>query len=146
MNVMKNGLVFTPDGVADRAALRRVSSRKLGELLIAGNLITAEDLDQALEIQGKEGGRLGEILVKQGKVQPENILSVISVQSNVPMVDLKDQKIDPSVISLLTEEIARKSTILPIELKEDVLVMAMAYPMMSAPSGILPRAREKVFR
>ncbi|MBP1706705.1 MAG: type secretory pathway, ATPase PulE/Tfp pilus assembly pathway, ATPase PilB [Chloroflexi bacterium] len=128
MNVMKNDLVFTPDGVADRAALRRVSSRKLGELLISGNLITREDLDQALEIQGKEGGRLGEILVKQGKVQPENILSVISVQSNVPMVDLKDQKIDPSVISLLTEEIARKSTILPIELKEDVLVMAMAYP------------------
>jgi type II secretory ATPase GspE/PulE/Tfp pilus assembly ATPase PilB-like protein len=128
MNVMKSNLVFSADGSPDHSAVARVSSKKLGEMLIAGNLISQEDLDHALQIQSKDGGRLGEILIRQGLVQPEDIMSVISSQSNVPMVDLKDHKIDPSVLLLVTEEIARKATVIPLELREDILVLAMAYP------------------
>jgi CHASE2 domain-containing sensor protein len=54
------------------------SSKKLGEILIEKGVLSASQLKIALAIQKKEGGLLGEILIKQGFVKNEDILEVFS--------------------------------------------------------------------
>jgi len=49
---------------------------KLGEILIKENMLTQEQLDIALEIQRKEGGLIGGILVKHGFIKSEAIINV----------------------------------------------------------------------
>ncbi|MDD5701451.1 MAG: GspE/PulE family protein [Dehalococcoidales bacterium] len=102
--------------------------KRLGEILIEQNLITQEDLDNVLEIQHNEGHRLGEILVNQGIVKIEDLLAILSAQYNVPIVDLKKRKIQPQVIALIPEDIARKATVIPLEVTNGLLVVAMAFP------------------
>jgi len=116
------------EGVPEGNVIAGASHRTLGELLLALKLITPEDLKDALVAQNKLGGRLGEILVKQGLVSEADVMSAISLQLDVPIVDLKDQKIDPVVLLTVSEEIARKSAVIPVEVEGDTLVLAMAYP------------------
>jgi type IV pilus assembly protein PilB len=61
---------------------------KLGELLVRANLITPEQLKEALELQKKEGGRIGSKLVKLGFVTEDNIVSFLSKQYGVPAINL----------------------------------------------------------
>ena len=113
---------------AEISGLARVSRKKLGDLLIAKKLISQADLDRALEIQRSSGGRLGEVLIKEGLVPAEDVLSIIALQSNVPIVELKDQRIDSAVLSLVPEELARRAIVMPLELENENLVLAMAFP------------------
>jgi general secretion pathway protein E len=108
--------------------IAQASKKKLGEMLVEQNLITQQQLDNVLEIQAKEGGRLGQILVKQQIVNVHDLLAALSIQYNVPVIDLKKKSIQARAIELIPEEIARKSFLIPVELVEDSLVVAMAYP------------------
>jgi general secretion pathway protein E len=104
------------------------SKKKLGEILIDRGLITRDELDGILKLQHKEGHRLGEILVKQGLISVECLLVILSAQFNVPVADMKNRKIPPEIISFIPEEIARKAHIIPLELVNGSLIVAMAYP------------------
>jgi len=106
----------------------QASRKKLGELLIEKGLITAEELKELLSVQQKEGGRLGDLLVKQGYIRTEELLTILSSQYNVPVVDLKKNEVQPQALALVPEEIARKSAIIPLEIDEDSLLLAMAFP------------------
>jgi general secretion pathway protein E len=102
--------------------------KKLGEILVEQKVITPEELAGVLEIQEKDGGRLGDIMVKQGLVKMDDLLVVLSSQYNVPVADIKKQQIQIEAISLIPEEVARKNYIVPLELFEENLIIAMAYP------------------
>jgi len=53
---------------------------QIGELLVKDNLITQEQLEEALRYQAVHGGRLGSILIQLGYVQDDDITSVLSRQ------------------------------------------------------------------
>lgn len=101
---------------------------KLGQILINSNIISEEQLKQALNLQKKEGGRLGTNLVKLGYITEEKLVSFLSKQYGVPAINLNDQRIDPSVIKLVPYEIARKYLIIPIARVGATLTVAMADP------------------
>jgi hypothetical protein len=50
---------------------------QLGDILVAQGLVSPEDLEAALERQRQEGGLLGENLVALGKLSPEDLDSVL---------------------------------------------------------------------
>lgn len=100
----------------------------LGEMLIEQNLITTEQLDNALELQRQQGGKLGEILIKQGLIKAEELASVLSVGLNIPLIDLKRHMIQPNALQLVPEEMARKHTLIPLDVVGDSLVVVMADP------------------
>jgi type II secretory ATPase GspE/PulE/Tfp pilus assembly ATPase PilB-like protein len=108
--------------------LGQSAKKKLGEILLAKNLISQKELTESLAIQKKEGARLGEILVKQGYISMEDLMAILSSQFNVPVVDLKKIEAQPQALALVPEEIARKSSIIPLELEQDSLLLAMAFP------------------
>lgn len=103
--------------------------RKIGELLLEAGIITRQQLDEALQIQKKTGKKIGEILVEKGYVTEDEILEVLEFQLGIPHVKLDQYVIDPEVINMVSESIARRHTLIPIQLKEDKLVVAMADPL-----------------
>jgi len=102
--------------------------RPVGELLIEAELITRDQLQYALELQGGNGTKLGDILVKEGLVSPQDLASVLSLQLNIPFVELKRYLIQPEALKLVPETLARKYTVLPLTIEEDGLLMVMADP------------------
>lgn len=101
---------------------------KLGELLVAANLITPEQLQQALELQKRERGRLGSILTKLGFVSEEKIVSFLSKQYGVPAINLAEYNIDPNIIKLIPRELVQKHMIIPVTRVGPTLTIAMADP------------------
>ena len=101
---------------------------RLGEILMRANLITPEQLDQALASQKTTGGRIGSILVKLGYISEEEIASFLGRQYGVPSVDLGKVKVDPAVLKLVPAEVARKHLLIPLSRSGSILTVAMADP------------------
>jgi general secretion pathway protein E len=97
-------------------------------MIVEENLITAEQLGNALELQRRQGGKLSEILIKQGLVKAEDLAAVLSVQLNVPLIDLKRHTVQPKALRLIPEDMARKHTLIPLDIVGDALIVVMAYP------------------
>jgi len=102
--------------------------KSLGEMLVEQKLITGEQLENALQLQQTQGRRLDDILVEQGLVKPEGMAQVLSIQMNVPLIDLKRHMVQPDALRLIPEEIARRHTLIPLNVIGDSLVVVMANP------------------
>jgi general secretion pathway protein E len=102
--------------------------KPIGQLLLEEDLITPEQLKEALQVQQQKGGKLGEILIKQGVVTAEDVAAVYSVQLNVPLVDLQKHIVQTDALRLIPEDLARKYTLIPLEVVNDSLTVVMAYP------------------
>jgi len=103
-------------------------SAKLGELLVRENLISPQHLREALDYQRENGGRLGFNLVKLGLISDDMITAVLSRQYGIPSVNLELFNIDPSVISLIPQEVAQKHSVLPLSRVGATLTLAMVDP------------------
>ncbi len=53
----------------------------LGELLIENHVVTQEQLDQAVEVQKKEGGLIGIILVNLGLIDEQTLVKYLAIQA-----------------------------------------------------------------
>ncbi|MEP6945595.1 MAG: ATPase, T2SS/T4P/T4SS family, partial [Acidobacteriota bacterium] len=103
-------------------------SAKLGEILVRENLITSQQLREALDYQRSSGGKLGSNLVKLGIVSDDVITAVLSRQYGVPSINLELFQIETAVIKLISHEVAQKYTVLPISKAGATLTLAMADP------------------
>jgi type IV pilus assembly protein PilB len=101
---------------------------QIGELLLRDNLITPEQLENALEFQRRNGGRLGTILIDLGFADDDSITSVLSRQYGVPSINLAYFEIDAAVIKLIPVETAQKYMVIPLSRVGSTLTIAMADP------------------
>ncbi|HQR37096.1 MAG TPA: type IV-A pilus assembly ATPase PilB [Blastocatellia bacterium] len=103
-------------------------SAKLGETLLRENLITPQQLKEALEHQRTNGGRLGSTLVKLGMLSDEEVTAVLSRQYGVPSVNLELFEVDETAIKLISQETAKKYMVLPLSRVGPTLTLAMVDP------------------
>ncbi len=103
-------------------------SARLGEILIKENLITADQLKQAIEYQKKNSGRLGTCLMKLGFVRDDEITQVLSRQYGVPSINLKYYEVEPNVIKLIPQETAVRYQVVPLSRVGATLTIAMTDP------------------
>lgn len=103
-------------------------SAKLGEILVRENLISSQQLREALEYQRSSGGRLGSNLVKLGIISDDVITAVLSRQYGVPSINLELFQIEEDTIKLISQEVAQKYAVLPISKVGATLTLAMADP------------------
>jgi type IV pilus assembly protein PilB len=101
---------------------------KLGEMLVKAGLISAEQLEEALESQKTNGEKLGFNLIKLGYVREDDITQLLSEQFGVPSINLRHFEIDDSVINLIPSEVAQKYLILPVNRTGATLTISMADP------------------
>jgi type IV pilus assembly protein PilB len=102
---------------------------RLTDILIKNNLITPEQLDQALEVQKTKGGKLSDIIVTLKFVSESALISVLSEGLNFPLIDLKRFKIDPETVKVIPPQIARHYQIIPVSKIGYTITLAMADPL-----------------
>src|SRR5688500_10138949 len=101
---------------------------KLGELLLKENMVSPQQLQEALNHQKMSGGKLGKAFVTLGYVRDEEITSLLSRQYGVPSINLTHFEVDPTVIKTIPAETSRKYQILPLSRSGATLTIAMADP------------------
>jgi type IV pilus assembly protein PilB len=101
----------------------------LNKILLDSKEITSEELDRALEIQKKTGKRLQEVLISEGFLGEDDLISIISYYLGIPFLDPAKFEIDPEIKKLIPEDLVRKYTILPLYKAGDILLMAVAEPL-----------------
>lgn len=104
------------------------AGKRIGELLVRQNLITIEQLNQALVAKSTQGGRLGEILVNLGFIKEEELLQFLSRQYNVSVIDLNAFEPDPKALEFISREIALEYLIMPLNIAASALIIAVADP------------------
>jgi type IV pilus assembly protein PilB len=103
-------------------------SAKLGETLLKDNLITPQQLKEALDYQRINGGRLASTLVKLGMLSDEEVTAVLSRQYGVPSVNLDLFEVDPAAVALVPQETAERYSVLPLSRVGATLTLAMVDP------------------
>src|SRR5437867_657259 len=101
---------------------------KLGEMLIKAGLLSPQELQEVLEYQKTNGGKLGLNLVKLGLVKEEDITRVLSQQYGVPAINLIKVEVDDAVVKLIPSEVAQKYLIMPVSRTGATLTIAMVDP------------------
>ena len=102
---------------------------RLGSLLIRRKIITAQQLDQAVQCQVLFGGRLGSNLLELGFVSEQQLRDLLAEKSKMPAVKREDlADISPETIKLVPRGLANKHKMVPVKLTEGVLSVAMLDP------------------
>ena len=92
---------------------------RVGQVLLEAGFVTAEQLDHARqEAESKVAGLL-DTLLSLGIVARETLVTVLSFQLRIPVVDLKSVQVDPEAVGLLPEDLAREHRILPVGFDPD---------------------------
>src|SRR5947199_4593229 len=102
---------------------------RLGEILIERRLITQEDLDRALELQGERGDKLGKILVDLGFIAMRDVLAAPSDQLQVPLLVIDGPPAVSPEIETLSPKFLRQFRCLSVALQDHTITLAMADPL-----------------
>ncbi|HET9358127.1 MAG TPA: type IV-A pilus assembly ATPase PilB [Vicinamibacterales bacterium] len=101
---------------------------RIGELLLKEKRITPEQLQEALNYQRTNGGKLGFNLIKLGYVKDDEITALLSKQYGVPSIALAQFDVDAAVVKLVPAETALKYQIIPLSRSGATLTIAMTDP------------------
>ena len=107
--------------------LRRKKVR-LGELLLENQLITSEQLTNALAEQKRSGRKLGRVLTDLGLVKEEKLHEVLAQHLQIPFVDVRQLTLDRNAVRLLPEALARRFRALVLQSDARGLLIGMADP------------------
>ena len=101
----------------------------VGQLLVQAGCITPLQLDEALGVQRRDGGKTFEILIHLGYLDKARLHEILSKQSGVAAIDLSRVSVDRDVVKLVPKEMALKQLVLPIDKLGKLLTVAMACPL-----------------
>src|SRR5208283_3770077 len=104
--------------------------KRLGEMLVDEGIINPEQLQEVVEEQQTKGGRLESILVSHGFVTEEVLLAFVGTQLGIPQVNL-DQigEIPQEVMASVPQSLAIKYCFIPIVKKENKVTIAISDPL-----------------
>ncbi len=102
---------------------------RLGEILIERKLITAEDLERALELQKERGDKIGKTLVDMGFVAMRDVLSALAEQWDVPLVAIDGPPVVSPETETLSPRFLRQFRCLPLSREDHTITLAMADPL-----------------
>src|SRR5919205_801948 len=103
--------------------------RRLGQLLVAGKVLTEEQLEEALRVQREDKGRrrrLGEVITALGLADEVQIARALSDQLGLPFLDLGSLPIPEETLAVLPRNVALRHRAVPVTLAHDVLTVALA--------------------
>lgn len=102
---------------------------RLGDLLVQYGIIDDGQLQEALSVQKKTKGKIGETLIDLGYVTKQNINEVLEYQLGIPFVQLEEYDIDVNATRTITEALAKKHILIPVKQTESEVFVAMADPL-----------------
>jgi len=124
-------------------ALRRMqkegkvpSTARVGDILMASQLVTQEQLEDAIASQVKEKNKkIGAFLLERKHITADQLLSALAIKFQLEFVNLEDMEPNPNVMSTIPYRLVTQMQILPIEDNGDHLVIATSKPAEHAEIG-----------
>lgn len=102
---------------------------KIIDIIKNSNLITEQQLNKAIEIQKAKGGKLGNILLQEGYIKEKELALLLSSSLNLPVLNLYRFKIDPKVVKLIPEKLAKQYHLIPVSKMGNTLTVCMSDPL-----------------
>ncbi|ODS10190.1 GspE/PulE family protein [Vibrio scophthalmi] len=102
--------------------------KRLGDLLVEEGIISEHQVEQALAAQKATGRKLGATLIDLGFLSEKQMLTFLSQQLDLPLIDLSRMNVDVDAVQLLPEVHARRLRALVIGRNLDTLRVAMSDP------------------
>ncbi len=107
-----------------------VSTRKpIGQILKEMDLVTEAQIQEALETQKTSNGALGQIMIQMGLVTADEMLFALGAQAGMEVVNLDVMNIPGDVIAMVDVMIANMYRVVPLEVEDGILTVAMADPL-----------------
>ncbi len=106
-----------------------MKNKRLGEMLIDANILTSEQVDEAIALQKQSGKRLGSVLVENKYISEEQLIHVLKMQLGIEFIDINKEKIDPSMANIVPKGIAVKNRVVPVKVDRGNLILAMEDPL-----------------
>ncbi len=106
--------------------------KRIGELLIDADIITKQQLDDALDIQKTQGGKVVEILINLGHLDTGKVAQFLATQPGIPSIDISNYNVQSDVLALIPREFALTNEVFPIDKLGKLLTVGMAFPLDAA--------------
>ncbi|WP_026509069.1 GspE/PulE family protein [Butyrivibrio sp. LC3010] len=103
--------------------------KRIGDLLIERGLITEKELQFALDMQKQTHEKLGEVLINNRIVTPENVAKTLAVQMEIDYIDLGKVSISQDMAKLVQRNTAKQNHLVPVQKRGDSLLVAMDDPL-----------------
>ena len=108
----------------------RLSTRRLGEILIDSGRLTADQINQALKSRQDPRERLGQTLVRLGMLKESEVVQLLGEQFGLALADgARLAKADPAATQLVPEHLARQANLIALQRQGDVLEVAVGDPL-----------------
>ncbi len=92
---------------------------RVGRVLMEGGFVNAQQLEKARELSRQKNTGLLDVLISEGIVARETLVTVLSFQLRIPIVDLRHTEVDPDAVKLVSEDFARRNNVLPLGFDRD---------------------------
>lgn len=102
-----------------------IDENSIIKLLNSSGLISKTDISLALKKSKETNQSLGDILVSEGKLTETDWKRTQAISLGIPFVDLTEEKIEPQILSLIPEPIARNNNIISYKKTNNGLEVAM---------------------
>lgn len=106
----------------------KIEEQQLKAFLLDSELVKKEDVEKAETESKKTGKKLEDVLLALGKISEEEIVRLKAYILGIPFVNLEGEKIDPKILSIIPEPIARKHSIIAFKKYGNNLEVAMLDP------------------
>jgi type IV pilus assembly protein PilB len=107
----------------------RWNRERIGDILLRANLVSQEQLENALAEQKIIGKPLGRILIGMGVISEGQLAEVLAKQKSLPLINLAEYEINIAAATSIQEQVARRHQVIPINYEDEKLVLAMANPL-----------------
>lgn len=106
--------------------------KRLGEILVENGCLAPENLEEALQHQKKEGGMIGQILIRLGYLTEESLIAAIGKQLQIPYIPLSNYSINMDAAVQFGEELCRRYMLVVFDQDEKKIYIATADPLNEA--------------
>ena len=106
-----------------------VEKKRLGDILVEAGKITPYQLAQALKVQKSVGKKLGEVLIELNIISEDEILDAIEKQTGILRVDLSNITFDRKVLNMIPQALCEKYTLIPFGISGNKVQVALADPL-----------------
>lgn len=103
----------------------RIEETQLKDFIVDSGLVSLRDLEAADKEAKKENVSVGKVLVKSGKVTEDDLRRIHAYVLGIPFVDLKGQKLNFDILSIIPEPIARTHNVVAFKKEGETLEVAM---------------------
>jgi len=104
-------------------------NRSLGQIMITENLLTPEQVDEAVEFKNENRCHFGAACVELGFLTDRQVMEALGIQLYMPVIRMSNFNIDSEALEFIPKDRARRLKVIPLFVIEDTLTVATAEPL-----------------